>query len=219
MARRTALPAALAALALLASAACSDGGDASKGSAGANPTLATEPAHVNPTLATVPAPTTTTNPYAVPAVIDAAYVNKVLVALDTVLGDAIRSMVAAGTITTDGYDKLRAIFGNTELLQNAVSLLEIQMRDGFREYKRSPGNRKTVVSQLISARPTCIWSRVERDYSAVDAIPGTPVNPQWVALKPLDPSRDPKHLNPTSWALHYDGFTRDRSDPPNQCPL
>lgn len=115
MARRTAIPAVLAALALLASTACSDGG-ADKGSAGANPTLATDPPRTNPTLATVPAPTTTTNPYAVPAVIDAAYVTKVTAALDKVLGDAIRSMVAAGTITTDGYDRLRAIFGSTELL-------------------------------------------------------------------------------------------------------
>ena len=58
-----------------------DGG-ADKGSAGANPTLATDPPRTNPTLATVPAPTTTTNPYAVPAVIDAAYVNRVLAGLD-----------------------------------------------------------------------------------------------------------------------------------------
>ena len=83
--RRTAIPAVLAALALLASAACSGGG-ADKGSAGANPTLATDPPRTNPTLATVPAPTTTTNPYAVPAVIDAAYVNRVLAGLDAADG-------------------------------------------------------------------------------------------------------------------------------------
>jgi hypothetical protein len=77
VARRTAITAALAALALLASASCSSG-TADRGSAGANPTLATDPPRTNPTLATVPAPTTTTNPYAVPAVIDAAYVNRVL---------------------------------------------------------------------------------------------------------------------------------------------
>src|SRR5687768_15070166 len=65
--RRTAIPTVLAALALTASVACS-GRAADRGSAGANPTVATEP----PT-------TTTTNPYAVPAVIDAAYVDRVLV--------------------------------------------------------------------------------------------------------------------------------------------
>ncbi len=92
VARRTAIPAALAALALLASAACSGGG-ADKGSAGANPTLATDPPRTNPTLATVPPATTTTNPYAVPAVIDVAYVNRVLAGLDAVMGDAGRSLV------------------------------------------------------------------------------------------------------------------------------
>lgn len=216
MFRRTSIPAVLAALALAASAACSSG-DADRGSAGANPTVATDPPRTNPTVATVPAPTTTTSPYAVPAVIDAAYVNKVLAALDKVLGDAIRSIVAAGTITTDGYDRLRAIFGDTELLQNTVSLLEIQMHAGFREYKRTPGNRETTVNHVISARPTCIWARVERDYSAVDANPGITVNPQWVSLRPIDPSRDPKQYNPTPWATHYDGFVRDGSEPQNQC--
>jgi hypothetical protein len=141
----------------------------------------------------------------------------VLAALDSVLGDAIRSMIAAGTITTDGFDRLRAVFGNTELLQNAVSLLEVQMRDGFREYKRNPGNRTTVVNQLVSASPNCMFLRVERDYSAVDVVPGTAVNPQWVILRPLDPTRDPKQYNPTPWAAHFDGFLRDRSQPPNPC--
>ena len=214
--RRTAIPAVLAALALLASTACSDGG-AERGSAGANPAVATDPPRANATVATDPRTTTTTNPYAVPAVIDAAYVNRVLAALDKVLGDAIRSMVAAGTITTDGYDRLRAVYGSNELLQNMVTLLEFHMRDGFREYKRNPGNRITTVKDLISVRPTCIWARVERDFSAVDANPGIAVNPQWVALMALDSSRDPKQYNPTPWAAHYDGFARDRSDPPNQC--
>jgi hypothetical protein len=216
VARRTAIPAVLASLALIASAACSSG-SADRGSAGANPTLATDPPRTNPTLATVPAPTTTTNPYAVPAVIDAAYVNQVLAALDKVLGDAIRSIVAASTITTDGYDRLRAVFGGNELLQSTVSLLEIQMREGFREYKRNPGNRSTTVDQLITANTTCIFARVRRDYSAVDANPGTPVNPQWIALRRLDSTRDAKRYNPTPWAAHYDGFLRDRSEPPNQC--
>ena len=214
--RRTAIPAVLAALALVASAACSNGG-AEKGSAGANPTVATDPPRTNPTVATAPAPTTTTNPYAVPSVIDVAYVNRVLAALDKVLGDAIRSMVAAGTITTDGYDRLRSIFGDTQLLQNSISLLELQMHQGFREYKRSPGNRSTTVRQVVTATPTCIWAQVARDYTAVDANPGTTFNPQWVSLRPLDASRDPKKYNPTPWATHYDGFLRDRSEPPNQC--
>src|SRR3712207_9195377 len=104
-------------------------------------------------------------------------------------------MVAARTITTDGYDRLGAIVGNNEVLQRLVHLLEIQMRDGFREYKPVPGNRRTTVARIITASPSCIFTTVQRDYSTVDAAPGTPVNPQWVGLKPLDRSRDPKGYN------------------------
>ena len=37
--------------------------------------------------------TTTTNPYAVPPVIDAAYVNRVLAGLDAAVGDVVRMVV------------------------------------------------------------------------------------------------------------------------------
>lgn len=109
MARRTALPAALAALALLASAACSDGGGASKGSAGANPTLATEPPR-----------TTTTNPYAVPAVIDVAYVNRVLLGLDAAVGDIVRLIIQTRNIPPEALDRLSAVYAEPNRLQRSI---------------------------------------------------------------------------------------------------
>lgn len=216
MARRTAISAVLAVLTLLASAACSSSG-ADKGSAGANPTLATDQPHVNPTLATVPAPTTTTNPYAVPAVIDAAYVNRVLAGLDAIFGDATRTMVRTKTITADVYDRLRSIYGSNELLQLVLDLIQDEMRSGFTEYKSNPGNKLTTVNQIVSAGPTCIFVRVQRDYTAVALENTSTGSPQWVALKRLDSSRDPKGYNLTMWAMIYDGFPRDRSQPANPC--
>ena len=94
MVRRTAIQAVLAALALTAPVACSSGSDK------AGPTA---------TVATEPAPTTTTDPYAVPATIDVAYVNKVLAGLDAAVGDVTLLVVRTRTLTQEAYDRLKAI--------------------------------------------------------------------------------------------------------------
>ena len=216
MVRRTAIPAALAAAALLASAACSNGG-ADKGSAGANPTLATDPPRTNPTLATVPAATTTTNPYAVPAVIDVAYVNRVLAGLDAVIGDVVRMVYSAKSIPPEALDRMRAVFLDSDRLQREIDGFQRDIRNGFAGYRPSPGNRVTAASRLISARSMCIFAEVSRDYSAVGTNTLPNVGSQWVALTPLEPSRDPHAYNPTRWAFVYDGFPSDRSQPSNPC--
>jgi hypothetical protein len=210
---RTAL-AVLAAVALLASAACSDG-TADRGNAGANPTVATDPPG-NPTIATAPLGTTTTNPYAVPALIDDAYINRVLAGLDSVMGDATRAVVRTKTFTSEAYDRLRAIYSDNSLLQLVVDAVEEEIGKSFSGYKPNPGNRLTTVTRVLTAQPDCIFVRVQRDYSAMSPNPGSP-DPQWVALRPLERTRDPRGYNRTSWALIYDGFSRDRTQPENPC--
>lgn len=216
MVRRTAITAALAALALLASAACSNGG-ADKGSAGANPTLATDPPRTNPTLANLPPATTTTNPYALPAVIDAAYVNKVLAGLDAAVGDVVRLVVSSKTIPPEAFDRLKALYATADTMQLILDGFQLDMRRGFTGYVATPGNKRSSVTQIISARPTCIFVKAERDYRAVSPNALATPDVQWIGLKPLDPSRDPNRYNPTSWAFFYEGFPRDRSEPANQC--
>jgi hypothetical protein len=213
--RRTAIPAVLAALALLASAACSGGDGASKGSAGANPAVATEPPRTNPTLATVPAPTTTTNPYAVPAVIDAAYVNRVLASLDALLGDVLRIVKRTNTIPQEAYDRLKAVYIEPEFLQLRIDSFQRDIREGFRGYRPDPGNKASTVLRILTTRPSCIFVEVRRDYSAVGLNART--STEWVALTKHDPSRDPSRYNATPWAMTYDGFPPDRSQPPDPC--
>jgi hypothetical protein len=214
--RRTAIPAVLAALALLASAACSDGG-ADKGTAGANPTLATDPPRTNPTLATVPAPTTTTNPYAVPATIDAAYINRVLAGLDATLGDATRLVIQTKTVPREAYDRLKSLYATDPRLQLAIDGLQTDLRNGFSGYSDRPGDRRTTVAQLVAASKTCIFVRVSRDYSAIGPGARPPSDKNWIVLRPLDSARDPNHYNLTNWTYHYDGFTPDQSQPTNPC--
>src|SRR3954464_237000 len=112
VARRTGISAAVVGVALLASPACSKGA-ADKGSAGAGGTVATEPDR-----------TTTTNPYAVPAVIDVAYVNRVLAGLDAAVGDAMRLVVSTHTVPREAYDRLRAIYATDGSLQLEIDLLQ-----------------------------------------------------------------------------------------------
>jgi hypothetical protein len=202
--RRTAVQAAVAALLLTALAACSSSSGADRDTATAQ------------TVATEPPTTTTTNPYAVPAVIDAAYVNRVLAGLDALMGDTTRLIIRTKTITQEAYDRLKSLYANNQLLQLVLDALQDELRSGFADYIPNPGNKSTTVTQIVTGNSRCIFVRVHRDYSAV-AVDPTAVNPQWVSLKPLDLGRDPNGYNPTSWGVVYDGFTRERSQPADPC--
>lgn len=193
----------LAALLLAASPACSD----------SSPDKASPTA----TVATEPAPTTTTDPYAVPAVIDAAYVNQVLAGLDRVMGDVTRLVVRTRTIPPEAYDRLRALYPDDERLQRSIDSFQRDLRQNLSGYRADPGDKASTVTQLITATPACIFTQVERDYSNVGTTPLSALNAQWIGLKPLDTKRDPSGYNLAKWVFVYEGFPPDRSQPPNPC--
>ena len=169
------------------------------------------------TVATEPAPTTTTNPYAVPAVIDVAYVNRVLAGLDAAIGDITRLVVRTKTIPPEAYDRLKALYESGDFLQIKIDGYQRDIREGFKSYLANPGDKVSTVNEFISARPSCIFVRVHRDYSSVGTNPVSQLEIQWVGLRPLDSSRDPKGYNVTRWAYVYDGFTQDRLRPVDPC--
>ena len=191
-----------AALVLLVAAACSQSGD-----------------ERGPTATVPPAATTTrpADPYAVPEVIDAAYVNRVLAGLDAVMGDVVRLVVKTKTLPPEAYDRLRAIYGDDELLQREIDGFQDDLEGGLRGYHAEPGPKRTTVQQLLTATPSCVFARVSRDYSAV----GVGANPQllnqWIGLRRLDESRDSHRHNPTKWAFIAEGFRADLSALPNPC--
>ncbi len=168
------------------------------------------------TVPTAPALTTTTNPYAVPDVIDVTYVNRVLAGLDAAVGDVVRIVVAAGYVTPEALDRLKALYARDAFPQR-VNSFTADSANGFADYKRNPGNSRTTVNELITARPTCIFTRVFRDFSTVGANPDLQLSDQYVGLEPLDPARDPNDYNPTGWIMMYDGFVKSRSRPPDPC--
>jgi hypothetical protein len=166
--------------------------------------------------ATVPQGTTTTNPYAVPPVIDETYVNRVLAGLDQTVGDVTRLVVGSRTLSPEALDRLRTIYIG-DSLEISIKGFQGDVRADFAGYRQPPGNKTTTVTELITARPTCIFAKVHKDFSAVGVDPDPSLATQWVALVPGDATLDPSDFNPTGWVFTYDGFRRDLSAPPDPC--
>ena len=125
--------------------ACSDGMPAAQPSA---------------TVGTGPPRTTTTDPFAVPPVIDSAYLNRVLAGLDAAVGDVVRMIVRTKTIPREGYDRLRAVYGTDSLLQLKIDSLQRELRDGLPGYRLpEPGDKVSLVREILSAGGQCAFAR------------------------------------------------------------
>ena len=193
---------AVAVVAALSAGACGGGGS--------------EPEVPTATLQTAPLATTTTNPYAVPAVIDEAYVNRVLAGLDHSIGDIVRQVVTTKTFTRETEERFTAVYTGRHLQYQLDSILA-DLQGGLVNAKPSPGDQVTTVNRLITATPTCIFAEVHRDYSAVVIKESPLLSTQWVVLRPVE-AVTARIYNPTGWLFSYDGFQADYSAPKDPCP-
>ena len=175
----------------------------------------TDPQPDGPT-ATVGTAPTTTNPYAVPNVIDAAYVNRVLVGLDQAVGDVVRLVASTRAFTPEAVERLRALYVG-EFLTIMAHVLQEDLVNGMPGYKPVPGNKRSTVTNLITAGSSCIFAEVARDFSEVGFTHDPRLDTQWVGLVPLDPAKDVNGYNGTSWVYIYDGFPEDHSQPEDPC--
>ncbi len=189
--------AATAGVGLLLLAACSPGDEPN-----AQPRGATVP--------TAAPTTTTTNPYAVPPVIDAAYVNRVLAGLDAVFGDVLRTVIASRTIDSAAFERLKGLYADTAQFNIALAIIQDEGRRDFASYLPNPGENRTTVAELITVASSCVFMRVDRDSSAVAKQENPRFRNQWIALKRLD---SPSLHNPTGWAYLYEGFDRNLQAP------
>jgi hypothetical protein len=184
--------------AVLMFAGCSDGGDGAIGAPSA-------------TVPTLPPQTTTTNPYAIPDVIDAAYVNRVLAGLDAAVGDIVRLVVTTRSIPPEAIERLRAVYMDQALFQLTLDLLQDDLRRGLQGYKTNPGTSVTTVTDLLSSQSSCIFAKVFRDASSVATSPDPRFSTLWVAIRPY--AQSSKQFNQTGWGYVYEGFERDLSAP------
>ncbi|HEV3402349.1 MAG TPA: hypothetical protein VG078_11060, partial [Acidimicrobiales bacterium] len=119
--------AAVAALALLLGGC--GGGDGDEA-------LPPPPSIAEPT--TVPA-----DPYAVPAVIDAAYVNRVLEGLDAAMSDVVRLVIRSRDLPPEAVERLEAIYAEPGVLRLRQNLIQQDLNKQLEGYRENPGNQKT----------------------------------------------------------------------------
>ncbi len=165
------------------------------------------------TVPAAPASTTTTNPYAVPEVIDKAYVERVLAGLDGAVGDIVRLVVRTRDIPPEAVERVKAVYLDREGQNLELASLSHSLRDGFRGFRENPGNKRSTVKNLMAATPACVFVQVERDYSQVGFQESAKPSTEWIVLKPLDPAHDPQSYNPTPWAFAAEGI----EPPPDPC--
>ncbi len=108
------------------------------------------------TLGTEPPRTTTTAPYAVPAVIDVAYITRVITGLDALKGDVTRLVINSKTIPREAFDRLKAMYADAGLNRELDSYAR-DLADGLQGYRESPGNKRSAVKD-ISVSPACVFS-------------------------------------------------------------
>jgi hypothetical protein len=159
--------------------------------------------------------TTTADPYAIRSPITAAYVQRVLAALDAISADAIRIVIAQGRLVPDAARRLRAISTSTSFEQQSMIVLN-QIGAGLSNYRSAPGPVRDTVQELISARPSCIFASLTRDLSALEKQPESlPTN--FVVLRPRSSGDDPTDLNPTPWVIDFLGYDNNGAPIADSC--
>ena len=147
---------------------------------------------------------------------ETATVDRILAGLDGVMGDLQRILVRERRITPEVTDRLRAIYVGPELL-NQLDAFRADVANGLVGLKNPPGNRVNTVSRMITVIPICIFVEVTRDYSPLTAGAAPRPASLYVVLVAKTEADDPRQLNPTPWAMLYDGVQVDGSQPEDIC--
>ena len=179
-------------------AACNGGSGSS-----ADETL--PPADTTSSSTTSPSTTSTTISYAIPATIDAAYVEKVMKALDHVYGDAIRVMARDRSLNEAFLKPLVAIYSPRQF-RLVQDLWVRDLREGLKGLLAVPGDPTTRVQRVLRADANCVLVAVERDFGPTHDRPDEASPQEYIGLIPKSPGLDPTSLNPTPWIISFDGY-------------
>lgn len=127
-------------------------------------------------------------------------------------GDIFRLYLRDRAISPRVSERIKALYGTGEKYDRTVSSLEDE-----KDYRpaQEPGNRITTVTRMITAKPTCIYAQVVRDFRPVKGTVTGQV--AWVGLRPISALADQGQHNPTPWMYVVDGVMPDLSEPPNPC--
>jgi hypothetical protein len=158
--------------------------------------------------------------YAVPEVIDQAYVQRVVSAYDKVLGDAIRVLKRDGGVSDEFLKHLLAIYTQPEFESQTRGWQQAAAEGDLDKRPAVPDDPVTRVVRLARADAKCITAEVDRDLRPTlqpGVEPAESDQPDYVVLVRKKPDRDPTASNPTPWVMAFDGFKIDGTEPVNSC--
>ena len=150
---------------------------------------------------TLPQPTTTSpSSFAVPAVIDLAYVQRVLETIYHLDGEAARHVYAKKLPDAELNERLEAIFGGPALA-SAKQVLGEHAAEGFVRFANPPGDAKVRAKEVIQVTATCMVIRADLEFGPQfkEEIP-----PQQQSIIQLRRA-DVLPLNPTGWGVVFAG--------------
>ena len=188
----------MSALVVAALSSCSGGaGSHAAGSLPAPPPPSTSaPVTIPPTTST----TLPADPFAVPAVIDLAYLDRVMVELNRIHGNAFRTVVATHDIPPEVVAQLKATATGTSL-STTLKDLSTQIVHQFKGGRNPPGDRITSADRIVSATASCISFGGNSDFSLVADHPVV-VRSSYVLVRV---SSQDQTINPTPWLIAFDG--------------
>jgi hypothetical protein len=175
---------------------------------------------VGPTVPPGSSTTTTVLSYDIPPVVDLAYVQRVVSAYDHALGDAIRVLVRDRSLSDEFLKYLVGLYTPAEFEFQQKLWTDSVAQGRLDRTPARPGDPKTAVLRTERADESCIVARVDRDLTATlnpGEPPARPAHDHYMVLVRKDVSRDPLQVNPTPWAVAFDGSKDDNSVPVNSC--
>lgn len=149
----------------------------------------------------------------IPAVIDEAYLNRVLAALDEVETQATRLIAANKRVVPPAAVLLKSIYSSDEFTILVDGWNRAMLTDPETQaLKADDPGRQTTVKSIISASRECVYVAVSRLFLRTGH-----TLPDYISLQPLDRTNDPEHHNPTAWMVGSSGVRNDNQQPSNPC--
>jgi len=165
------------------------------------------PGHGQP-LTTVPtASTTTTTPLSqVPAVIDLAYVQRVMDVLDHLTGEAAREFVAQKGPTPKFEQIIEAVYTKSALDDVKSFFGRAAAQTDLSPLRPDPHDPTTSVLRIVVATGNCVVFEAKDDLGPIlvkPPDPGTADSIFQLVAKNVTP--DPLKMNPTPWVVDLSG--------------
>ncbi len=146
---------------------------------------------IEPTTTTI-----TTDPFAVPAVVDLPYVQRVLETIYRLSDEATRYAYATKVPDAELSERLDAIFGGPAL-EEAKRVLSENAAEGYVRLANPPGDAEVRAVDILQATSTCMVVRANLDFGSYYKDP-PPAPPQGVVQLS---KADVLPFNPTGWGV------------------